>query len=320
MSVLGPGIPAERAVSDPRAVLDEPVADEPVADERVVADERPIPTRRAIPTTRAVPRSPRGAAWVGFRGFVARDLTVLDSNLQRFVPSAVMQPLLLMFVFTYLFPAIGMTVGGNAGGQRFSTTLLPGVLAQSVMFVGIFSVGMNLILELDADELEDRVLAPVPIATVAVAKIVSGAVQALVAALIVFPIAAFLPSTGIYLFADWPVLLTMLPLACLTAASLGLALGVVFDPRSGPWLFSVVALPLAFFGAVFYTWDSLAPVPVIHYAVLANPLVYMSEGLRAATVSGIPHMPLLAVYGALVGFSILFTTIGVRGFHRRVLN
>lgn len=185
-----------------------------------------------IPATRAAPRSRRSAAWSAFRAIVARDLTVLDSNLQRFVPSAVMQPLLLVFVFTYLFPAIGMSVGGDAGGQRFSTTLLPGVLAQSILFVGIFSVGMNLILEIEADELEDRVLAPAPIAVVALAKIVAGALQAFLAALIVFPIAAFLPSTGIHLFADWPVFLTVLPLACVASASLGLALGVVFDPRS----------------------------------------------------------------------------------------
>lgn len=277
------------------------------------------PTPIPIPATRAVRRSPRGASWAAFRAFVARDLTVLDNNLHRFVPSATVQPLLLVFVFTYLFPTIGQTVGGQNGGQRFSTTLLPGVLAQSLLFVGIFSVGMNLILELDADELEDRVLAPAPIAVAALAKIVGGALQAAVAGLIVFPVAAFLPSTGIHLSADWPVFFTVLPLACLAAASLGLALGVVFEPRSGPWLFSVVALPLAFFGAVFYTWDALDPSPMIKYAVLANPLVYMSEGARAATVAGIPHMPLVAVYGALVGFTILFGTIGLRGFRRRVL-
>jgi ABC-2 type transport system permease protein len=251
---------------------------------------------QVVPGKRAGTRSPRVTTWLAFRAFVVRDLTVLDSNLQRFIPSAVMQPLLLVFVFTYLFPKIGMTVGGGAGGQRFSTTLLPGVLAQSILFVGIFSVGMNLILELDADELEDRVLAPAPIATVAAAKIIAGGLQAFVAALIVFPVAAFLPSTGIYLFADWPVLISVLPLACITAASLGL------------------------FGAVFYTWDSLVPVPVLHYGVLVNPLVYMSEGLRAATVAGIPHMSLPAVYAALAGFTTLFTVVGVRGFRRRVLD
>jgi len=273
----------------------------------------------AIPATRAVPRSPRRATWAVFRACVARDLTVLDNNLYRFVPSATVQPLLLVFVFTYLFPTVGQTVGGESGGERFSTTLLPGVLAQSILFVGIFTVGMNLILELDAEELEDRVLAPAPIATVALAKIVGGALQAAVAALIVFPIAAFLPATGIHLSADWPVFVTVLPLACVASASLGLALGVVFEPRAGPWLFSVVALPLAFFGAVFYTWDALDPAPVLKYGVLANPLVYMSEGARAATVAGIPHMSLVAVYGALTVFTIVFAVIGVRGFRRRIL-
>jgi ABC-2 type transport system permease protein len=272
-----------------------------------------------IPATRAVPRSPRRAAWSALRALVARDLTVLDNNLARFVPSATVQPLLLVFVFTYLFPTVGQTIGGESGGERFSTTLLPGIVAQSILFVGIFTVGMNLILELDADELEDRVLAPAPIATAALAKIVAGAVQCFVAALIVFPIAAVMPATGIHLSTDWPVFVTVLPLACITAASLGLTLGVVFEPRSGPWLFSVVALPLAFFGAVFYTWDALGPAPVIKYAVLANPLVYMSEGTRAATVAGIPHMPLLGVYAALIGFTLLFAAIGVRGFRRRVV-
>jgi len=276
-------------------------------------------TDTAIPATRAVPRRARWATWAAFRALVARDLTVLDGNLQRFVPSATVQPLLLVFVFTYLFPAVGQTVGGEGGGQRFTTTLLPGVVAQSILFVGIFTVGMGLILELEAGELEDRVLAPAPIATVALAKIVAGALQAFIAALIVFPVAAFLPSTGIRLSTDWPVFVTVLPLACIAAASLGLALGVIFEPRSAPWLFSVVALPLAFFGAVFYTWEALAPTPVIQYAVLVNPLVYMSEGIRAATVAGIPHMSLLAVYAALIGLTMVFVAVGLRGFRKRVL-
>jgi ABC-2 type transport system permease protein len=230
-----------------------------------------------------------------------------------------MQPLLLFFVFTYLFPKVGQTVGGEDAGQRFSTTLLPGIVAQSILFVGIFSVGMNLNMEIEADELEDRGLAPAPFFTVAVAKVVAGALQALLAALIVFPIAAFMPDSGIRLSTDWWVLLTIMPLACVASAALGLLLGVIFEPRSGPWLFSVVALPLAFFGAVFYTWDALDPTPVIQYAVLCNPLVYMSEGLRAGTVAGIPHMSLLAVYGALLGFTTLFTLAGVRGFHSRIV-
>lgn len=272
-----------------------------------------------VPSAPDRPRSRVATTWAAFRALVVRDLTVLDKNLSRFVPSAVMQPLLLVFMFTYLFPTIGQGVGGQDGAARFSTLLAPGIVAHSVIFVGIFTIGMNLITQLDADELEDRVLAPAPIGTVAVAKVVGGALQSLVAGLLVFPIAAFLPATPIYLEVDFPVLLTLLPLACLTSAALGLLLGVLFDPRSGPWVFSVIALPLSFLGAIFFTWESLGPVPVLKYAVLINPMVYMSEGLRAATVTGIPHLPLSVVYPALTGLTVLFTVVGVHGFRRRVL-
>ena len=273
----------------------------------------------ALPAARAPTRSVRARTLAAFWAFIIRDLTVLDKNLMRFVPSAVVQPTLLVFVFTYLFPAIGQGIGGQGGVTTFSTLLLPGIVANAVMFAGIFSVGMNLILELDANELQDRVLAPAPIITPALAKIVAGAMQAFLAGLIVFPIAAFLPATGLALQATWPVLLTVMPLACLTSASLGLALGVIFNTRSGPWLFSVVALPLSFFGAVFYTWDSLAPVLPLKIAVLLNPLVYMSEGLRAGAVTGVPHMPIAVTYPVLGGFAVLFAVIGVIGFKRRVL-
>jgi len=283
------------------------------------AGTRPDRVGTPVVARRAAPRSPRSAAWAAFRACVVRDLTVLDKNLQRFVPSAVLQPALLVFVFTYLFPLIGQPVGGEQGAARFSTLLLPGIVAHSIIFAGIFTVGMNLMLELDADELEDRVLAPAPIATAAVAKIAAGALQALVAALIVFPVAAFLPASDVDLQVDWPLFLTVLPLACIAAASLGLALGTLFEPRSGPLLFSVVALPMSFFGAVFYTWDSLGPLPVIQGAVLVNPLLYMSEGLRAATVAGVDHLSLVAVYGALAGFAILLAVVGVHGFRRHVL-
>ena len=50
-----------------------------------------------------------------------------------------------------------------------------------------------------------------------------------------------------------------------------------------------------------------------------NPLVYMCEGFRAALTTT-PHMSLWAVYGALIGFSVLFTWLGVKGFRRRVLS
>jgi len=265
--------------------------------------------------------SSKSCTRAAFRAMLLRDLTVLDSDLKEFLLNTLMQPAMLVFVFTYVFPRIGQGIGGSGNEARFSTLLLGGMIAQSIIFQGLFRVALPLARELDiTSELEDRVLAPVTIRTIAFEKIVSGALQSLFAGLVVFPVAAFLPATPIYLRADWPILLTMVPLACYTSAALGLTIGTRMDPRQVPLLAGFIALPLGFFGAIFYTWDALASIPWLQYAVLVNPLVYMSEGLRAGLSIGVTHMPLPVVYGALLAFATLLTVLGVSGFKKRVLS
>lgn len=253
-----------------------------------------------------------------FVALLGRDLTVLAGSLKQFLPGTVMQPLLLVFVLTYVFPRIGLGIGPAEG--EFSTLLMPGLIAQSIFFVGVFAVGMNLVRELDGGELDDLVLAPAPVSVVAFGKVAAGAVQALVAAAMVFPVTALVPATPVDLDADWLVLATILPLACLASSSLGLALGTLFEPRSVNWLFSMVALPLSFLGATFYSWAMLEPIPWLRYAVLANPLVYVSEGLRGGLARDDPHLPLAPIYLALVIATWLFTRLGVRGLRARVLS
>ena len=53
--------------------------------------------------------------------------------------------------------------------------------------------------------------------------------------------------------------------------------------------------------------------------MLLNPLVYMSEGFRAALTPA-PHMSLVVVYLVLIGFGALFTWMGINGFKKRVLS
>ena len=75
-----------------------------------------------------------------------------------------MQPLLLMFVFTYVFPKIGQGVGGGAGGEAaFTSTLVAGVVGLAIVFQGIQAVALPLVQEFGySKEIEDRVLAPLP--------------------------------------------------------------------------------------------------------------------------------------------------------------
>jgi ABC-2 type transport system permease protein len=266
-------------------------------------------------------RSPQRAALVAFGALLARDLTVTRKNLKEVVPRTLLQPILLMFVFTYVFPKIGQGVGGGgAASAEFSTLLVAGVVALSIIFQGIQSVALPMVQEFGyTREIEDRVLAPLPISLVAFEKIVAGAVVSFFSALVVFPIAAIVPATPVNLEVDWPVLLTLVPIACIMAGALGLTFGTRFEPRTVPILFGVIVLPLTFLGAIYYSWAALEPIRWLQIVVLVNPLVYMSEGFRAALTPA-EHMSLWAIYGALIGFATLFTWLGIKGFRNRVLS
>ena len=254
-----------------------------------------------------------------FVALLLRDMYVLRKNLREFIPRTVLQPLLLVFVFTYVFPKIGQGVGGSNGNSGFSTLLVAGVLGSVVLFQGVQSVALPMVQEFGyTREIEDRVLAPMPIELVAVQKIVAGAIQCLLAGLIVFPIAYFVPATKVHLTYHWLLLLTFAPLACVMAGALGLMFGTSFQPRTLPILFGVVVVPLTFLGCVYYPWQKLESIRWLQIVVLANPLVYMCEAFRAALTNA-AHMRLIVLYPVMVAFTLFFSWRGIAGFKKRVL-
>lgn len=271
--------------------------------------------------TVAAPLPARRGTWKAFVGLLEHDVTVLSANLRGFLISTTIQPLLLLVVMTFIFPRIAMPVGGAGMAATFSTVFMAGLVAQAILNQAVFMVGLPMVREFGVtDEFSDRVMAPTPVATVALAKIAFGALQGLLAAVIVFPLAVLVPATPVLVDPSWPVLAVVVPLACVTGAAFGVLIGTVVEFRSVPLVSSLVYMPLSFFGAVFFTWPSLESIPVLQYAVLLNPLVYMSEGFRAGLVSSIEHMPLPAVYAVLSACAVGCTLLAVSTFKRRVLS
>jgi ABC-2 type transport system permease protein len=273
----------------------------------------------STPATLAPTRSPAAAARTAFGALLLRDLVVVRKTWKEVVPRTLMQPFLLVFVFAYVFPKIGSGIGGRGGEADFSTLLVAGVIGLAIMFQGIQSVALPMVQEFGyTREIEDRVQAPLPVSLLAVEKAVAGAVNGLFAAVLVFPIAAIVPATPVNLTVNWPELLTIVPIGCYMCGALGLTFGTRFEPRTVPMLFGIFVLPMTFLGAVYYSWSTLEPVRWVQILVLANPLVYLCEGLRASLTTS-PHMSLWAVYPAMLAFSVLFTWLGINGFKKRVL-
>ena len=224
-----------------------------------------------------------------------RDLVVLKKNFGEFVVRTLVQPFLLVFVFLYVFPTIGQGVGGGGGKaaeSEFATVLVAGVVGISIMFQGIQAVAMVMAQEFGfTREIEDRVQAPCPIWLVAVAKVLSGATQGLIAALIVFPIAAVIHAKGVeaHLHVHWAVVLTLIPLACVTMTSLGLLLGTLFEARNLGLMFGFVVLPLTFLGGTYYQWTKLAPVTSRRRPLAADPRADQPADLRHRGDARRPH-------------------------------
>jgi ABC-2 type transport system permease protein len=270
------------------------------------------------------------AARSALAGLLLRDFTVLRKNFGEFVTRTLVQPFLLVFVFLYVFPTIGQGVGGaggRAGESAFATVLVPGVVGISIMFQGVQAVATQLSTEFGyTREIEDRVQAPCPVWLVAVAKVIWGAIQGVIAAAIVFPIASVVHARGVEarLSFHWLILVTVVPPACVAFSALGLLLGTKFEPRNIGLMFGFIVLPITFLGGTYYAWEKLAPVKIggLHWLqalVLLNPLIYVNEGLRAA-VTKLPHMHLYVAYPALLSACALFLFFGIRGFRKRVLS
>ena len=269
--------------------------------------------------TRSEP-SPLRAQVQAITGLMLRDLRVLRREAVAFLTRTVMQPLLFVFVFAFLFPRIGQGVGGG-GGEDFATILVPGLVAVAVIFQGIIAVALPLSTEFGGTkEIEDRIMAPVPVTTVAVEKILFGAIQSVAAGLLVLPMVAIIPATPVELeVTSLPLLLAVVVTSALLSGALGLALGTYVSPRQIGLMFSVVVLPLTFLGAVYYPWTALDAVPWLQWLVLLNALVYVSEGLRAAMTPSIETMSPVLVLLALVASTALLAAAGLHGFLRRTV-
>ena len=249
-------------------------------------------------------------------GMLARDPRVMRRSLAATFLRVVLQPLLFVFVFSYVIPKTGAAPAGTA----FATILVPGLVGSAIAMQGLLAVVFPLTMELSWQRsIEDRVLAPVPVPLLAVEKIVAASVQAVIGGLLVFPAVLLVHAKGqapqIHV-ENWPVFVVVVLAGAVLAAATGLLLGTLVAPDQVQVLFAGVLLPMTMLGCVYYPWAALAPIRWLQIAVLTNPVVYLSEGLRAALTPQLAHLPAAAFLAVLVagatGLSLLATSTFTR--------
>ncbi|HEY6409871.1 MAG TPA: ABC transporter permease [Ktedonobacteraceae bacterium] len=272
-------------------------------------------------TTNKQPGNRLAIASTAFLAILRRDIVVTGREFIAFLLQVLLQPLFLLFIFGKVLPSIGFAQHG------FAAILLPGIVALTVVITALQGVTLPLVLDLGfAREIDDRLLAPLPVSMVAVEKVIFAAMRGLVAGAIIFPLAYWILGNDYNVRSD--AIATIIGIMVLTAfagASLGLTIGTLIKPEQIGLMFSLIFTPLIFTGCTYYPWSSLDSIRWFQVITLFNPLTYAAEGLRSAMVPAINGhiIPTLAMGWVILGLGVTFIAflfIGIRTFRRRVVN
>jgi len=237
----------------------------------------------------------------GLLAVIALDLKRLWTDRVRLIVGLI-QPLLYLFV-------LGSGLGANSlmGGGRYLAYIYPGVLGLSLLFTSVFAA-MLIVFDRQVGFLKAILVAPVP--RPAIGKVLSGAIQALVPAVVLL---VFMPLLGIHpSYLRFLGLLGAMAMAAITFSALGVATAARFKSTTVfPIISNAVLLPMFFLSGALYP---LADVP--HWLkILAHfdPVAYAVDLMRGALL-GTLFFPLWLSIGVLAGFIIVLTWLATRVF------
>ena len=249
-----------------------------------------------------------------FLAVLGRDMYVTGREFPIFLAQVVLQPLFLLFVFGKILTSLGYAQ------HAYAQVLFPGLVAFTAVLTGLQSTALPLVLEFSFTmEIEDRLLAPLPLALVAVEKIVMASLRAIAASVVMFPVGVLILGSVPWRASSAGLSLVVLVLGCLAGSALGLMLGTLVPPNRINIMFALILTPLLFTGASQYPWLSLSKLRWFQVVTAFNPMTYVSEGLRGAMIPGIPHIhPWICILVLIVAVLAL-SAVGMWGFFRRAL-
>ncbi|WP_250853376.1 ABC transporter permease [Streptomyces rhizosphaericus] len=258
----------------------------------------------------------RANRWRTFFFILWRDIFVTGREMGPFLGQVIVEPFFMLFVFGKVLGEIGFTQPG------FQQVLLPGVVALNSFLVALQNTALPLAIDFSwTKEIEDRLLAPIPVSLVAVEKAVFGAMRGLIGSLVMIPIGLALLDDVSWPLDKMPVTLGILSLGGLVGGCVGLTLGTLAPARHISIVFAMTLTPIMFTGATQFPWRSLETVRWFQVLCTFNPLTYVTEAMRGLLLAPGPKtpesIPLWICFSAIGAAILVFGTIGIRGFNRR---
>ena len=198
---------------------------------------------------------------IAFWAMVKRDLLVQWRDKGEFIFRVVMLPFILILVYGFMLPTVGILPA------TFPTHMFCGMIGMSMLITGIHGTAVPVSMDFhNLREIEDRLLASVSTRTVAYAKMFVGILESFIGGLIVLPISLIFMGSKITIqmtLSSLPLLILVLVLTAMASAALVLLVGTIVKPSQIAAMFPGFLMPVVFLGSIFYTWNQLAPLPVM---------------------------------------------------------
>jgi ABC-2 type transport system permease protein len=250
-------------------------------------------------------------------GFIRKTLVIaeLEARKIRHDPTDLLtravQPALWLLVFGQVFTQIRAIPTGNL---RYIDFMAPGILAQSVLFIAIFS-GITIIWERDLGIIHKFLASPTPRAALVLGKALSAGVRGLSQMLIIYLLALLL---GVQL--SWnPFYLVGTLMAVLLGASLfstfSLIIACMVKTRERfMGIGQVLTMPL------FFASNAIYPVAImplwLQIIARLNPLSYQVDLLRALMLGQANAGDVAVDFLILIAVTAVLIMIGARVYPR----
>lgn len=194
------------------------------------------------------------------------------------IVGAVGQPLLFLLALGY---GLG-SVFKQAGHGNYITFLVPGIMAQTVLFSAVF-FGINIIFDKQFGFLKETLVAPVSRLKIMLGGALGGATTSMLQGVLVFLISLCLGFRP-YDWAMVPVALLVLIVLSIALASFSSGIGAIVNDFQGfQAINQFLIFPLYFLSGALYP---LTNVPTALKVIAAvNPISYAVDALRASLIN-----------------------------------
>lgn len=239
----------------------------------------------------------------GLLAVIILDLKRLWVDRVRLI-SSLIQPLLYLFVL-----GSGLGASSRLGSGSYLAYIFPGVVSLSLLFTSFFAA-ILIVFDRQMGFLKAVLVAPVPRPAIAMGKILSGAIQALVPGTIMM---IFIPFIG--LKPDWASFLEFLgaaAFAAITFSALGVAVAARFKSMTVfPIVSNAMLLPMFFLSGALYPLHA-AP-SWLQIAAHVDPVAYAVDLMRGPLVGSF-FFPVWLSVTVLVAFIVVSAWLATRIF------